>query len=118
MSQPDTPFKHISPQAAKDLLDGNTATFIDIRDPHARSIAYIPTSIHLNNENAAAFLQNADKTQPLVIYCYHGNSSQIAAEFIVQQGFEEVYSMDGGFDAWHLLFPDCCQTESDATEAD
>jgi thiosulfate sulfurtransferase len=118
MSQAPAPFKHISPQAAKDLLDSNTATFVDIRDPTSRAIGYIPASVHLNNENADAFLQNADKALPLVIYCYHGNSSQIAAEFLAQQGFADVHTMDGGFDTWQLLFPDCYQTEADAAEAD
>ncbi len=33
--------------------------------------------------------------------CYHGISSQGAAQYLVNQGFEEVYSVDGGFEAWH-----------------
>ena len=118
MSESATAFAHISPQNAKDLFDNNAATFIDIRDPLSRSTAHIPASVHLDNTNATTFLHNANKAQPLVIYCYHGNSSQSAATFLVQNGFTTVYSMDGGFDLWHQLFPTCYQSDADATTAD
>jgi len=35
-----------------------------------------------------------------VIYCHTGVRSVYAAAFLQQQGFEEVYSMAGGIDAW------------------
>jgi thiosulfate sulfurtransferase len=40
-----------------------------------------------------------------MVMCYHGNSSKGAAQYLLQQGYEEVYSVDGGFDAWHRHFP-------------
>ncbi|MDE0931482.1 MAG: rhodanese-like domain-containing protein, partial [Halioglobus sp.] len=46
----------------------------------------------------------ADRDQPLLIYCYHGNSSQGAADYFFNQGFEDVYSMDGGYEAWRLKY--------------
>ncbi len=33
--------------------------------------------------------------------CYHGISSQGAAQYLINQGFDAVYSVDGGFEAWH-----------------
>ena len=41
---------------------------------------------------------------PVLVYCYHGISSQSAAEFLNQKGFEDVYSVDGGFEACQGLF--------------
>jgi len=32
------------------------------------------------------------------VVCYHGNSSQSAAAYLVGQGFAEVYSLDGGIE--------------------
>jgi len=40
-----------------------------------------------------------------VVVCYHGNSSQQAAQFFAGEGFNDVYSMDGGFEAWKLQYP-------------
>ncbi|MBL2893588.1 thiosulfate sulfurtransferase GlpE, partial [Klebsiella pneumoniae] len=41
----------------------------------------------------------------VMVMCYHGNSSKGAAQYLLQQGFDKVYSVDGGFDAWHRHFP-------------
>ena len=46
------------------------------------------------------FLATADREKPLIVYCYHGHSSQGAADYFSEQGFAEVYSIDGGFVAW------------------
>jgi thiosulfate sulfurtransferase len=41
-----------------------------------------------------------------VVCCYHGISSQQAAQFLVSQDFTDVYSLDGGFTQWQLQFPE------------
>jgi thiosulfate sulfurtransferase len=46
---------------------------------------------------------------PVVVCCYHGNSSQSAAQFLVEQGFTEVYSLNGGFEQWKVSYPQHCQ---------
>ena len=40
-----------------------------------------------------------------IVTCYHGNSSQSAAAYLVSQGFTDVYSLDGGFELWHARYP-------------
>ena len=47
----------------------------------------------------------ADLDAPLVVVCYHGNSSQSAAAYFIQQGFSDVYSLDGGFELWRSVYP-------------
>ena len=51
-------------------------------------------------ENVKEYIEKTDKETPLVVCCYHGISSRGAAEYLSQQGFKEVYSMTGGFEAW------------------
>ena len=43
--------------------------------------------------------------KPVLVMCYHGISSRGAAQFLIGQGFESVYSVDGGFEAWSKTFP-------------
>ncbi|MBC6271749.1 thiosulfate sulfurtransferase, partial [Salmonella enterica subsp. enterica serovar Newport] len=31
--------------------------------------------------------------------------SKGAAQYLLQQGYDAVYSIDGGFEAWHRRFP-------------
>lgn len=96
-------FKHISVQEVAE----NPAAFtiVDIRDPQSFANGHMPQATHLSNDNFAEFLSATAKDQPVVVVCYHGISSQRAAEVIAAQGFETVYSMDGGFDAWQVSQP-------------
>lgn len=73
---------------------------VDIRQPQAFEQGHIPGSINLHQGNVDRFLLEGEYEQPLVVVCYHGISSQSAAQFLVEQGFEQVYSLDGGHEAW------------------
>jgi len=56
-------------------------------------------------KNVEEFLKTAVKTKPLICYCYHGISRQGAAEFFKHNGFQEAYSIQGGFEAWKGVYP-------------
>lgn len=92
-------FKNITIEETKQLLE-NGANIVDIRDQASFSSGHIERAVHLSNENLEEFVQNSDFDTPLVVYCYHGHSSQNAAQFLAEQGFEEVYSMIGGYTQW------------------
>ncbi|MCW8886681.1 MAG: thiosulfate sulfurtransferase GlpE [Motiliproteus sp.] len=98
-------FKRIAADQAKALIEDGAA-LADIRDPDSFSRGHIKGAQHLANTNIQDFLEQGDPDQPLVVYCYHGNSSQPAAQFLYEKGFEEVYSLDGGFEVWQQLFPE------------
>ena len=50
--------------------------------------------------NLGRFLTETRKDRPVLIYCYHGNSSQAYAKAFAESGFCEVYSLDGGYEGW------------------
>ena len=58
-------------------------------------------SLLVTNDTIVAFMDEVEFEQPILVMCYHGISSQGAAQYLVNQGFEQVYSVDGGFEAWH-----------------
>lgn len=98
-------FKRISITEAKQLLDSGEAQVVDIRDEHSYQAGHIPSAHHLDNSNLQQFIESADLDKPLLVCCYHGNSSQSAAEFLNSKGFEHTFSIDGGFESWKLQFP-------------
>lgn len=102
-------FKRISTEEAFNQLQQNTL-FIDIRDIDSHQKAHIPSAKHLDNQGIHDFLASAELERPVVIYCYHGHSSQAAAHFFVEQGFTNIYSMDGGFTAWQKDYPNSCES--------
>lgn len=99
-------YKRISVQDAKKLLDQGDAQFVDIRDEQSFQQGRIPGSQALSQGNLQSWMSSADMDKPLLVCCYHGNSSQPAAQFLFEKGFEDVYSIDGGFEAWRAQFND------------
>lgn len=97
------PFQEISIEELKTLQAKQEINLVDIRDPASFAQGHIPHARRIDNENLEAFIANADKAKPLVVCCYHGISSQGAAEFLNQRGFSEAYSLSGGYAAWEAL---------------
>ena len=99
-----TEFKRISPQEAQTLREKG-AVVVDIRDPQVYAELHISGAKHLDNHSIADFIRAADLDAPLIVACYHGNSSQSAAAYLISQGFSDVYSLDGGFELWRTTYP-------------
>lgn len=99
-----TDFTHISVQQAHELMETSKVTIADIRDPNAFAQGHIDQAQSVSDANIDAFLQNTDKAMPLICYCYHGISSLRAASFFTQQGFQKVYSIDGGWEEWKNIY--------------
>lgn len=99
-------FQQIDIHAVRAMIDERQPTLVDIRDPASFAEAHIAGARNIvEQEAAAALIAEAPKDHPLVVYCYHGMSSQGAAQFFCSQGFGEVYSMIGGFEDWRVSFP-------------
>jgi thiosulfate sulfurtransferase len=96
-------FRNITIDDAQKILKkgvGNVTVTIDIRDQASYVSGHIEDAMHITDKNIDHFVQTTDLDTPILIYCYHGHSSQHAAEFLVKQGFETVYSLIGGYTAW------------------
>lgn len=98
-------FKRISITETYELMANGSTQVVDIRDEQSYRMSHMPGATHLSNDNIQEYIAAADLDAPLVVVCYHGHSSQSAAQFLFDQGFEEVFSMDGGFEAWRSQFP-------------
>lgn len=83
----------ISASEALTLLAQDDATVFDVRD----SAAY--QAGHLAMDRIPAWSKRLNKDAPVLVYCYHGNSSQEYAQMLEDFRFNRVYSVDGGFAA-------------------
>lgn len=100
-----TPFQRISLVDAAAMLAQGPVQLVDIRDAASYQAAHVAGAVHLTNDSLADFLDEADRAVPLLVMCYHGHSSQGAAAYLAGQGFDQVYSIDGGFEGWRLAHP-------------
>lgn len=93
-------YKCISVVQAEALLKTEGSVLLDIRDLTSFSEGNIAGAIHLTNENIEQIIASSDKSKPLIIYCYHGNSSKGVADYFFRRGFENACSVDGGYQEW------------------
>ncbi|MFT5483290.1 MAG: thiosulfate sulfurtransferase [Halieaceae bacterium] len=96
-------FDIITPADAATLIAQEPVGIIDIRDAAAFAAGHIDSAYNLDNSNLQQFIDSAEVEQPLIVYCYHGHSSQPAAAYFAERGFTKVYSMTGGYEAWKLI---------------
>lgn len=93
-------WQRMAPAAAAEIVATRRPLLVDVRDAQSYAAARIPGAMHLDNQSALDFVESRDKSLPVLVYCYHGNSSQSAAAWLAEKGFTEVYSLDGGFEYW------------------
>ncbi|CAM3154403.1 thiosulfate sulfurtransferase GlpE [Vibrio rarus] len=92
--------QRISVKEAHQMQSAQQAKLVDIRDIQAFTLAHPVDAFHLTNESIVEFMNLAEFDEPVLVMCYHGISSVGAAQYLINQGFEQVYSVDGGFEAW------------------
>lgn len=104
-------FQRLSIEEARTLMAAREPVIADIRDAQSFASGHIVGSVPLSNENLHEFVLNMPQNRPVIVVCYHGVSSQGAARYLAEQGFAEVYSLDGGFTAWAEYQPDQVATQ-------
>ncbi|MES2990493.1 MAG: rhodanese-like domain-containing protein [Pseudomonadota bacterium] len=96
--------------SARDLAAMGTAAgapvplLLDVREPwefeHAAiRIDGLETRLMPMN-SIPARIDELDPVQPVVCICHHGARSAQVVAFLERQGFEAVYNLAGGVDAW------------------
>ena len=92
-------FKEITPQQAWEMVQQG-AVLADIRDDARFTHSHPKGAFHLTNQSFLQFEELVDFDSPIIVSCYHGVSSRSVATFLLQRGYEKVYSVQGGFAAW------------------
>ncbi len=82
------------------LLQTHNSLLLDCRKLQDYQAEHIENALHSHDGLVESLLKKSDKNRTLVIYCYHGHSSEHLAELFCGFGFKQVYSLEGGFDSW------------------
>ena len=75
---------------------------VDVREDREWSKGYIANAHHLGKGVLERDVEKElpDHSQELVLYCGGGFRSALAADNLQKMGYENVWSMDGGFRGW------------------
>ena len=95
-----TPFRRIDIEGAEALLSQGNPLVLDARDAGSFATSRIDGAQPVSSANLGAVIGATAKARPILIYCYHGNASREYAQIFSDFGFQEVYSLDGGYEAW------------------
>jgi rhodanese-related sulfurtransferase len=88
-----------------ELNDNPDAYLIDVRNPNELDAGYIEGMVNiplpsLNEESLQATLPNIDKNDKIYVYCKSGGRSKRAMEKLIEAGYTNVTSVDGGFSSY------------------
>lgn len=96
----DRTYLRIDVDRARDLLAHRKMLVLDVRDPKSYAAAHIDSAMHVTSANLDPLILRTPRNTPILIYCYHGNASRSYAQIFSDFGFREIYSLDGGYEAW------------------
>ena len=108
------PFQRIDVTQAEGLLEHRDLLVLDARDAASFAKSHVDGAQPISSANLSALVGNTARTRPILIYCYHGNASQEYAQTFSDFGFGEVYSLDGGYEAWCGKSPTGASPQLDA----
>ena len=95
--------QQLSAPELKAMIDsGTTFEFVDVRTEWERDLAKIEGA-RLLDQVYHDHLLTLDRHTPIVFQCHHGIRSQSAAEYCQGLGFENLFNLRGGIDAWSQL---------------
>jgi rhodanese-related sulfurtransferase len=93
--------KELSAQDLKARIERqDPLLLLDVREPHEYQYARIENSVLIPLNQIPQRIMELDPAKEIVVICHHGIRSQMAAQFLVKSGFQNIANLSGGIDAW------------------
>jgi rhodanese-related sulfurtransferase/rubrerythrin len=95
--------KGLDPDKAREFIaerSVNDYQLLDVRQPREYENEHLPGARLIPLKQLPEKQAGLDHKKPLLVYCASGGRSRAAAQFLVGQGFAEVYSISGGIKKW------------------
>lgn len=73
---------------------------LDVREHVELELAAVDGARHIPMREIPARLAELDRDMPIVVMCHGGGRSRRVAEYLQSNGFEQVFNLKGGIDAW------------------
>ena len=84
------------------LINHESAIIVDVCEPQEYKSGHIPNAINIPLGHLAGRVKELEKhkAKPILLSCRVGNRSGRGAAILRKHGFEKVYTLAGGFNAW------------------
>ena len=96
------PLIELSATDAASLLEDKTdeTLLLDVREHVELEQAAIAGALHIPMNEIPERIGEVDREKTVVCMCHVGGRSAQVAGYLMSQGFEKVYNLAGGIDAW------------------
>ncbi len=93
------PITSISCEQAQ-AMQAQGALIVDVREPWEVQLAAIDGALNIPMQTIPEAIAALQRDQALLLLCHHGMRSMNVARFLEQQGFDGLFNVTGGIDAW------------------
>ncbi len=96
-------YENIGPEKFNELMQDDSSVVIDVR-PEAELVeGEIEGHITINffDPTFQEQIDELDRDKTYLLHCRSGNRSGKACAMMAQMGFEKLYNLDGGIQAWN-----------------
>lgn len=93
-------YKQLAVADVEKLVHEVNPMILDCRDLKDYRAGHLDNALHVHEGLKESLVKKGDKQRSLLIYCYYGHASEHLAEFFTDFGFQEVYSLVGGYSTW------------------
>lgn len=103
---PTSMIKTINVHDLKKKMDTqNNLCLIDVRELEEWQEIRIPKAIHIPKDTISVHIEAeaTDKNQAIYLHCRGGVRSLYAAQNLIDLGYTDVYSVDGGIVEWAMF---------------
>ena len=90
----------LNPQEFQDNLTNDGNTIIDVREKWELDICKIEGAVNMPMSSITETYSELDPELSYSIYCHHGMRSMQVANFLLSKGFQSLFNLQGGIDAW------------------
>ncbi len=98
-------YQPLTVQELHSILALDNAVLLDTRDQHSYRNARIPGAQLANDRTVRRLIREHQPDRPVVVYCYHGNTSRDFCDLLTGFGFTRLYNLEGGWRAWQDARP-------------
>ncbi|MBL7782087.1 MAG: FAD-dependent oxidoreductase [Saprospiraceae bacterium] len=79
----------------------DNAVLLDVRTQEEFSHGYIPGALHIPVDELRQNLDQLPTGKTIYVYCQSGLRAYLAQRILLQNGFEHVLNLSGGYQLWH-----------------
>ena len=95
-------FQQLTPMNAVTQMNNDTVVIIDVREPHEFILGHIENALNVPLGKLKEQISTLDKykANDVLLVCQSGTRSTSACKILISAGFEKVFNLDGGMQAW------------------